>query len=147
MEYTVDVTGYITSANLVSPLTSFFEQPKYKVCIEPSPDVLLELEQRIEYIKRMKEDPYTKVNNYSHKDVCLEGCTLMFETLHKPRIAGSLKGLSYNDEFVGKYVNILGNIQIHPNGNAYLSVHMINEVKHEIDDDDFASIVSDDDDW
>lgn len=128
MQPTVDISGFIVSANLVSPVESFFDQPKFKVAIEPSPDALADLESRVEILKRMHEDPCSKPTTYLHGDTCFMGCSVHFETFHKPRLCRFLKGLVHDDEFIGRHVNALGNIQVLPDGNAYISVHMITEL-------------------
>jgi hypothetical protein len=133
MNTTIDVSGFITDSNLITPKTSFFEQPKFQLSIQPSYDVLEEIEQRIEDIKRMSEDPYSYnknergVNAYQHKDKCLKGCNLLFECLQPPRLVGSIKGAMNDGELYGKYVNVVGRIQVMPDGNAYLSVNQVIE--------------------
>lgn len=128
MEPTVDINGFIMSANLISPVESFLDQPKYKIVIEPSCDVLADLEDRVEEFKRTHEDPYSKPTRYQHGDNCFKGSSVYFETFYKPRLCRSLKVLEHDHEFIGKYVNALGNIQVLPDGNAYISVHMIGEL-------------------
>ena len=133
MNTTIDVSGWITDSNLITPTTSFFEQPKYQLSIQPSYDVLAEIEQRVEDIKRMKEDPHSYNKNeqgvasYQHKDRCFKGCNLTFECLQQPRLVGSFKNAKNDGELYGKWVNVVGRIQVMPDGNAYLSINQVIE--------------------
>jgi hypothetical protein len=131
MNTTIDVSGFITDSNLITPKTSFFEQPKFQLSIQPSYDVLVEIEQRVEDTKRMMESPYSYneqgVETYQNKDRCLKGCNLLFECLQQPRLVGSIKGAMNDGELYGKYVNVVGRIQVLPDGNAYLSVNQVVE--------------------
>jgi hypothetical protein len=134
MNKTIDVCGFITDSNVITPATSFFEQPKYQVSLQPTYGELMEIEQRIEDAKRMAEDPFeynrdsNNIQSYQHKDRCLSGCNLMLESLQQPRLIGSIKDASNDGELYGRYVNVMGMIQVMPNGNAYLSVHRIQEL-------------------
>ena len=134
MNTTIDVSGFITDSNLITPKTSFFDDPKFQLSIQPSYGELVEIEQRIEDTKRMMEDPYSYnkdekgVEAYQHKDRCLKGCNLLFEGLQQPRLVGTIKGAMNDGQLYGKYVNVVGRIQVLPNGNAYLSVNQVVEL-------------------
>ena len=133
MNTTIDVSGFITDSNLITPKTSFFEQPKFQLSIQPTYSDLVEIEQRVEDTKRMSEDPYSYnkdergVETYQNKDRCLKGCNLLFECLQQPRLVGTIKDAMNDGELYGKYVNVVGRIQVMPDGNAYLSVNQVVE--------------------
>ena len=103
----------------------------------------MEIEQRVEDLKRMMEDPYSYnkeeqgVSSYEHKDRCFSGCNLTLESLQQPRLVGSFKGAMNDGELYGKFVSVLGHIQVMPNGNAYLSIHQVVE-REEPSTEDFG---------
>ena len=137
MNTLVDLTGYITDCNLVAPSSSFFEQDKYRISIQPSYDELMEIEQRVEDLKRMSEDPYAHQREvtYNNRDNVFADCSVRFENFKKPRLTGSLKNFTHDSEFIGKYVNVTGNIQVMPDGNAYIGVFQIEERTQSFDPD------------
>ena len=146
MNTLIDLTGYITDCNLITPSDSFFEQSKYRVSIQPDYMSLVEVEQRVEDLKRINEDPYAHQREvtYNNRDNVFADCSVRFENFKKPRLTGDLKGLTHDSQFIGKYVNVTGNIQVMPDGNAYIGVFQI-EPRLQSFDPDLSEMVSDDD--
>lgn len=135
MNTLVDLEGYIVSSNLISPHSDFFNQPKYKLSIQPSYGELMELEQRVEDMKHMNEKPYETEQVYNHTDTCLKDCCVCFENINKPRLVGSIKTARNDSELYGKYVRATGNIQVMPAGNVYIGVFQVQELEPVIDED------------
>ena len=152
MDTCITLTGFIIDANLVSPVSSFFEQPKYKLAIQPTLDVLCEIEQRVEDLKRMNESPYEQSKNdnnifsYNHTDRALQGCCVLLETIHKPRIGKSLQ-VQHDNLLVGKFVRCMGHIQVMPNGNAFISFHEVIEAAEPCEIVGIEDEVICEDDW
>lgn len=148
MNTTVSVIGWIRDANLFSPKSSFFDQPKYTVSIAADMYEEQEIEARIENLKRLNENPYHHQDTkYVRKDLVHDGCGLYFETFHQPRLCKEIKKLGADYNLVsGVYARVLGNIQFLPDGNCFLSPHevvMLPSPDQSIDEE----LGFDDDDW
>jgi hypothetical protein len=126
MTTTIRVKGWITDCNLIEPKKDFFSNDKSLLSIYPEDtSVYASIEQKTRALKEENESPYDKVVSYKHKDKTIEGCNVVFETIRTPQIEGDLRELDHDSQFIGRFVNVVGNLQILPNGNVYLSPHII----------------------
>jgi hypothetical protein len=126
-ETTIFVSGYITSSHLIEPKRSYGYEDKYIVSIVPDdPTSLMELERTIEELKYRDESPYTNPDTTvtKHKDVALEGCNIVFSSLHKPYLKGELS-VDRDDQLLYKHISCLGNLQRMPDGNYYIGMSQI----------------------
>ena len=58
------------------------------------------------------------------------GDCLKFESLHSPRLEGNFSRLTYDEELIGKYVQIVGHLQIAEMGICVLSFHILEPAVH-----------------
>jgi hypothetical protein len=138
------VKGYIISANLVTPRSSYGNEDKYIVHITPDdPSQLFEIEQRIEEYKLLNEEPFVTPDYevVKHKDLVTEGCTVVFSSILKPHLRKSLN-VSRDEELLYKHVDILGRLQILKDGNCFISLNEIYESATPVADydNDFTGI-------
>ena len=156
MNTTVQVSGRITDSHLISPKRSFIDT-KYRVSIQPFDyGSIIELDRQVEEFKlqmeRQRELDWNPDRDYEyvgqHKDSVFSDCHIQFETLHAPRLCKELKKLNHDGELMYQPVQVLGNLQMHKDGNVYVSVHQVIacpdpskfnafEDKGEYDDDDW----------
>ena len=61
------------------------------------------------------------------------GCKVVFQTTIEPRLEGDLSNRKYDDELVGKFVQVVGHIQILEVGNAMLSMHIVEAAFNSLD--------------
>ena len=81
----------------------------------------------------MSEKEYSTL----YQDRLFDGSKIVFETLRKPSLTGNLKRVQHDMELIGKFVEAVGNIQILKGGNAFLSVHLIDEASRSFNLDPF----------
>lgn len=130
---TVQVSGRITDCYLISPKRSFIDT-KFKVSVAPFDyGSIFELERQIDEFKLWKErerelnwnpdQAYLDIDQ--RKDSVFCDCHIQFETLHAPRLCKELKKFDRDEELMFKPVQVLGNLQMHKDGNVYVSPHQV----------------------
>ena len=129
---TVQVAGIVTDSHLLSPEQKYGYEPKYRITVLPHDCGLFhEIEYQMDELKREWEwtrepDPYEEeYGRSSRKDSVFDGAEIMFESLHAPRLCKELKAMDWDNDMIGKSVQVLGNLQIHKDGNCYISAHQI----------------------
>ena len=87
-------------------------------------------------LKNEIEDPLLSEMEYTnhYQDRVFDGAKIVFETLRKPSLTGNLKRVQCDEELIGKFVEAVGHIQILKGGNAFLSVHLIDEAARSYED-------------
>ena len=129
---TVQVEGIVTDSHVVSPEQKLGLEPKYRITLLPHNAYLHhEIEHQMFEMKREWEytrepDPYEdKFSRSSRKDSVFDGAEIRFESLHAPRLCKELKAMEWDQDLIGKSVQVLGNLQIHKDGNCYISAHQV----------------------
>ena len=69
------------------------------------------------------ETPYSSTE--SVEDEIFNGCEVIFQTTIEPRLEDGLMDIQHDDEFIGKFVQVVGHIQILEASNAMLFIHII----------------------
>ena len=96
-------------------------------------------QKKLEAFEHRFEDPLLSemeyINNY--QDRLFDGAKIVFETLRKPSLTGNLKTIQHDEKLIGKFVEAIGHIQILKAGNAFLSVHLIDEAARSFELDPF----------
>jgi len=133
MNKAIRVRGWLLSANIINPrklLTN--ELPRYYLAIQPeNPMVFDEIQEQVDQKKREAETPYSPKEIF--EDEIFDGCKVIFQTTIQPRLEGELMDNSYNDELIGKFVQIVGHIQLLEIGNAMLSMHIVEPAFNSLD--------------
>ena len=145
----VFISGYIMDSHLISPSSNYGSKDKFTVKVNPDhAEQFLEIERRVDTIKRMNESPFINPDScvVQHKDAITDGCSLVFTSLHQPKLRGELD-VSRDEELTYKHINILGHIQVLPDGNAFMSISEIYASPAPSFDDGFVDGEIDDDDW
>ena len=123
--------GYITDACLLEPKSrSYGDEQLYSVNIQPlDPTLFTEIELREESIKRMTEYPFVNPdaghNETEHQSKIVSGSTIRMESKFPPRLYGELQSYLDDNEFIYKHVNAVGNWQLLPDGNSFISCHIL----------------------
>ena len=98
----------------------------YRLAVQPAdPHVFEEIEAMVDDIKQNNKSPYTKDVTYNHKDRIVDTCNILFESVYTPKLEGELRELDNDDEFRERFVNVVGHVQQLPNGNVFLSAHIV----------------------
>ena len=150
IDTSIELRGWIARAAVIEPLAATWldDYEKYGLEVYPeSPHEYDEIEQRIDMLKYMNPiqlDNPDVVERYTRKDSVIKGKAICFESLHRPKLSKELKELGRDEALIGHHVAVTGNIQIHKDGNVYLSAHLITaipdpspELFEEIEDDGF----------
>ena len=127
----VRIEGYITDACLMEPKARRYgDEPLYSVNIQPlDPTLFVEIELREESIKKVTELPHKNPNSREFEtDRCSKiviGSTIRMESKFPPRLYGELKSYIDDSELSYKHVHAVGNWQLLPDGNSFISCHIL----------------------
>ena len=133
MKQPIRVRGWISTANLINPRKLFTDQlPRYYLAIQPEdPLVFDELQEQVDQRKLEAETPYSSTDGF--EDEIFDECKVIFQTTIEPRLEGELMDKSYDDELIGKFVQVVGHIHILEAGNAMLSMHIVEPAFNSLD--------------
>ena len=133
MKQAIRVRGWISTANLINPRKLFTDElPRYYLAIQPEdPIVFDELQEKVEQRKLEAETPYSSIESVA--DEIFDGCKVIFQTTIEPRLENGLMDIQHDDEFIGKFVQVVGHIQILEAGNAMLSMHIVEPAFNALD--------------
>ena len=127
----VRLEGYITDACLIDPKARCYgDETLYSVNIQPlDPTLFTEIEIREERIKRMTESPFVNPDNScyetEYQSKIVTGSTIRMESKFPPRLYGELQSYIDDSEFIFKHVKAAGNWQVLPDGNSFISCHIL----------------------
>ena len=140
----VRIKGWIADSYVLEPFPSVIQGMEEKFVLKLHPEegnIYNEIEHRVaakklEAFETRFEDPLMSEKEYSthYKDRLFDGSKVVFETLRKPSLTGNLKRVQSDEELIGKFVEAVGHIQILKGGNAFLSVHLIDEAARSYED-------------
>ena len=133
MKEAIRVRGWISTANLINPRKLFTaELPRYYLAIQPEdPIVFDELQEQVDQKKREAETPYSPTQIF--EDEIFDGCKVIFQTTIEPRLEGELRDTTYDDELIGKFVQVVGHIHVLEAGHAMLSMHVVEPAFNSLD--------------
>ena len=141
----VRVKGWIADSYVLEPFPSVIQGMEEKFILKIHPEegsyIFDQIEERVtqkklEAFEHRFEDPLLSEMEYKnhYKDRLFDGAKIVFETLRKPSLTGNLKRVQHDEELIGKFVEAVGHIQILKGGNAFLSVHLIDEAVRSYED-------------
>ncbi len=133
MKQPIRVRGWISTANLINPRKLFTDElPRYYLVIQPEdPIVFDEIQEQVDQKKREAETPYSPTESF--EDEIFDGCKVIFQTTIEPRLEGELMDTTYDDELIGKFVQVVGHLHILKIGQAILSMHIVEPAFHSLD--------------
>ena len=140
----VRIKGWIADSYVLEPFPSVIKGMEEKFVLKIHPEegsyIFDQIEDQVtqkkfEALEHRFEDPLLSEMEYTnhYQDRLFDGAKIVFETLRKPSLTGNLKNVQYDDELIGKFVEVVGHIQILKGGNAFLSVHLIDEAASSYD--------------
>ena len=127
----VRIEGYITDACLMEPKARHYgDELLYSVNIQPlDPTLFTEIELREESIKRVTDLPHKNPDSgrfeTDHYSKIVIGSTIRMESKFPPRLCGELISYIDDSEFSYKHVHAVGNWQVLPDGNSFISCHIL----------------------
>ncbi len=141
----VRVKGWIADSYVLEPFPSVIQGMEEKFVLKIHPeggtyifDLIEErvTQKKLEAFENRFEDPLLREMEYTNRyqDRLFDGAKIVFETLRKPSLTGNLKRVQHDQELIGKFVEAVGHIQILKGGNAFLSVHLIDEAAMSYED-------------
>ena len=133
MKQAIRVRGWISTANLINPRKLFTDElPRYYLAIQPEdPIVFDEIVYQVDQRKLEAETPYSSTDSFEDKIV--DGCKVIFQTTIEPRLEAGLMDIQRDHELIGKFVQVVGHIQILEAGNAMLSMHIVEPAFNSLD--------------
>ena len=145
----VRVKGWIADSYVLEPFPSLIQgmEEKFVLKIHPEEGIYLfdQIEERVtqkklEGFENSFEDPLLSEMEYTnhYQDRLFDGAKIVFETLRQPSLTGNLKRVQHDEELIGKFVEAVGHIQILKRGNAFLSVHLIDDAARSFDLEPFC---------
>ena len=142
----VSLTGYILEANIKHPVESF-EDEKYKYTLKVQPSDIGAFDRhrdQADKLRVLNMNPHLSGLATPKPDRIEDGCKVCFETLYRPTLTSWLKDKS-DDELYGLFVKVQGHMQLHKDGNAFISFHCIDPLEPDKEQD--IDIDSDADDF
>ena len=141
----VRVIGWIADSYVLEAFPSVIQGVEEKFVLKIHPeggtyifDLIEErvTQKKLEAFENRFEDPLLREMEYTNRyqDRLFDGAKIVFETLRKPSLTGNLKRVQHDEELIGKFVEAVGHIQILKGGNAFLSVHLIDEAARSYED-------------
>ena len=139
MNTLIRVRGYVLGADVHEPTASFqTDKSKYDLLVHPElPDdwfsiqeIIDSLKWEYEQSKYLKPPTYEDLSKPAVKDRCFEDGCFKFESLYQPKLFGELDYTKYDEELFGKFVQVVGHVQIQEFGNCFLSFHIIEPAIH-----------------
>ena len=140
MNTLVRIQGYVTDAHVLEPYAKHsYDIKRYELNLCPSDCThFYDLENRIEELKQQHEQQqlyhqlrYSNFDNQNApRDRVFDSDCLKFESLHSPKLEGEFHLLAYDDELIGKFVQVVGHLQIQELGNCFLSFHILEPAVH-----------------
>ena len=141
----VRVKGWIADSYVLEPFPSVIQgmEEKFVLKIHPEEGSIIfdQIEEQVtqkklEAFEHRFEDPLLSEMEYTnhYQDRLFDGAKIVFETLRKPSLTGNLKRVQHDEELIGKFVEAVRHIQILKGGNAFLSVHLIDEAARSYED-------------
>ena len=133
MKQAIRVRGWISTANLINPRKLFTDElPRYYLALQPEDSIVFdELQEQVDQRKLEAETPYSSTDSF--EDKIFDGCEVIFQTTIEPRLENGLMDIQHDDEFIGKFVQVVGHIQILEAGNAMLSMHIVEPAFNSLD--------------
>ena len=133
MKQAIRVRGWISTTNLINPRKLFTDKlPRYYLAIQSEdPIVFDELQEQVDQRKLEAETPYSSTESIA--DEIFDGCEVIFQTTIEPRLEDGLMDIQHDDEFIGKFVQVVGHIHILEAGNAMLSMHIVEPAFNSLD--------------
>ena len=133
----IRVKGWVADSYVLETQPSYLDEKKYVLKLQPEdPRVFAELEYLVHQRKIEAEQPFPREGDFSqdmqYKDRLFDESKVVFETLIQPTLTGELKRVQRDEELLGKFVEAVGHIQILKGGNAFFSVHLIDEASRSL---------------
>ena len=102
------------------------------MAIQPEdPLVFDELQEQVDQRKLEAETPYSSTDSF--EDEIFDGCKVIFQTTIEPRLEDGLMDVQRDNELIGKFVQVVGHIQILEADNAILSMHIVEPAFNSLD--------------
>ena len=133
MKQAIRVRGWISTANLIDPRKLLTDElPRYYLAIQPEDPIIFdELQEQVDQRKLKAETPYSSTESFA--DEFIDSCEVIFQTTIEPRLEDGLMDVQRDDELIGKFVQVVGHIQILEAGNAMLSMHIVEPAFNSLD--------------
>ena len=134
MDTTFRVRGYITAIQILKPQTHLLDTaPTYTLSIQPeNPYIYSDLEQRIyelrqENIQRMTNTFRSDGSRWRERYDCkiINHTEINIKSLHKPDLQGEFADYHKDEQFLGRFVQSVGNLYVHELGIIGLSSHIL----------------------
>jgi hypothetical protein len=129
MNTLIRARGWITQASIIRPIQNHEDaSPKFILAIQPENPAMYEL---IEDLAQRLKQEYTSPHDTdleeapAYRDRLFNGCEILFETVHKPKLDGAFREYQNDNSLIGQPAQIVGHMQIHKFGNVYISAHII----------------------
>ena len=138
MNKPIRIKGWIDNA--------YKEGDKYVIKLHPEyPQTFNEIEDLVsikkfefDQLKTLESDPLLKgTKGFIYHDRIFDNSKIIFETIRQPKLTGELSRVQRNEELIGKFVEVIGHIQILKGGNAFISFHIVDPAIRSIDLDPY----------
>jgi hypothetical protein len=134
MNTLIRIKGYILNSSVIAPdIDRITGNKVYRLSLMPeSPSIFDEIEELAREAKRLHLHSFVPNPDIDYEcrsggfsDRLFKEDCVLFESLFKPKLDGSLAMLERDEMLVPRFVQVVGHVQIQEYGNVFLSFHIV----------------------
>ena len=138
MNKTIRIKGWIDNAYKEGDKYVLKLHPEYSQIFDEIEDLVSLKKFEFEQLKSLEGDPLLQeTKDFVYRDRIFDDSKIIFETIRQPKLNGELSRVQRDEELIGKFVEVIGHIQILKGGNAFISFHIVDPAIRSFDLDPY----------
>ena len=138
MNKPIRIKGWIDNAYKEGDKYVLKLHPEYSQIFDEIEDLVSLKKFEFEQLKSLEGDPLLQeTKDFVYLDRIFDDSKIIFETIRQPKLTGELSRVQRDEELIGKFVEVIGHIQILKGGNAFISFHIVDPAIRSIDLDPY----------
>ena len=138
MNNPIRIKGWIDNAYKEGDKYVLKLHPEYSQIFDEIEDLVSLKKFEFEQLKSLEGDPLLQeTKDFVYRDRIFDDSKIIFETIRQPKLNGELSRVQRDEELIGKFVEVIGHIQILKGGNAFISFHIVDPAIRSFDLDPY----------
>ena len=138
MNKPIRIKGWIDNAYKEEDKYVLKLHPEYSQIFDEIEDLISLKKFEFEQLKSLEGDPLLQeTKDFVYRDRIFDDSKIIFETIRQPKLNGELSRVQRDEELIGKFVEVIGHIQILKGGNAFISFHIVDPAIRSFDLDPY----------
>ena len=138
MNKPIRIKGWIDNAYKEEDKYVLKLHPEYSQIFDEIEDLVSLKKFEFEQLKSLEGDPLLQeTKDFVYRDRIFDDSKIIFETIRQPKLNGELSRVQRDEELIGKFVEVIGHIQILKGGNAFISFHIVDPAIRSFDLDPY----------